>query len=57
MKYVFLDVFCNEPPHLDNYYVDNQNINFSQHNASNSQEAIKEVNFKVMEILKEELQK
>ena len=57
LKYVFLDVFCNEPPHLDNYYVDNQNINFSQHNASNSQEAIKEVNFKVMEILKEELQK
>lgn len=57
LKYVFLDVFCEEPPCLDDYYEDNHSINFSQHNASNSQEAIDEVNFQILQILREELEK
>lgn len=49
---VFLDVFEVEPPNLDDYYLDNNKINFSQHNASNSKDAIEEVNLEIIEIIK-----
>jgi phosphoglycerate dehydrogenase-like enzyme len=49
---VFLDVFDVEPPNLDDYYLDDNKINFSQHNASNSNDAIEEVNLEIIEIIK-----
>lgn len=52
LKYLFLDVFTTEPPKLYDYYINNNHINFSQHNASNSFDAIEEVNMEIIEILK-----
>ena len=52
LKYLFLDVFNSEPPNLDDYYINNHHINFSQHNASNSFDAIEEVNIRILELLK-----
>lgn len=52
LKYLFLDVFNSEPPNLNDYYINNHHINFSQHNASNSHDAIEEVNMMILEILK-----
>ena len=52
LKYLFLDVFNSEPPNLENYYIKNNHINFSQHNASNSYDAIQEVNMKIVQLLK-----
>jgi phosphoglycerate dehydrogenase-like enzyme len=52
LKYLFLDVFNTEPPNLDDYYINNNHINFSQHNASNSFDAIEEVNMKILELIK-----
>lgn len=55
LNYLFLDVFETEPPQLVNYYTENNNINFSQHNASNSLDAICEVNLKIVDMIKEYL--
>ena len=55
LNYLFLDVFETEPPQLVNYYTENNNINFSQHNASNSLDAIYEVNLKIVDMVKEHL--
>jgi D-3-phosphoglycerate dehydrogenase len=52
LKYLFLDVFNSEPPNLDDYFINNHHINFSQHNASNSFDAIEEVNMKILELIK-----
>jgi len=53
LKYLFLDVFKKEPPELSNYYTENNHVNFSQHNASNSKNAIEEVNNRIIKIVEE----